>query len=63
MSRTAAAIDRAGEDWPLMMRVIALPLDDSFFVERTSRTIIRGGDRVATLLAQRIEVLTEYPQM
>jgi hypothetical protein len=39
VSRDAFRVDSLGEDWPFLMKCVALPLDDRLFVERTSQTI------------------------
>jgi hypothetical protein len=52
-----------GGNWPILLRTIALPLDDTIFVERTSRLIVKGSMLVSKHLKERLEMIDMYPSL
>jgi hypothetical protein len=64
LKKAAIRIDRdQGGEWPLLMKCIALPLDDRIFVERTNRLIPKAATKLSKVLSERISMIRSYPEM
>jgi len=64
MTKLAFRIDtKEGGQWPLILKTLALPLDDTIFVERTSRLISKGSMLVSRHLKDRLEQIAAYPSL
>lgn len=67
LKKSALKIAQTGVDWPLLLKTMALPLDDRIFVQRTSHLISRGsammGVRLKTKLTELIGMVREFPEM
>lgn len=62
--KTARRIDTVeGGRWPEILRTVALPLDDTIFVERTSRLVVKGSMLVSRYLKDRLEQIAAYPTL
>lgn len=62
--KTAKHIDTVeGGRWPEILRTLALPLDDTIFVERKSRLITKGSMLVSSRLKPRLEMIAAYPTL
>jgi len=58
INKQARRIDTiGGGDWPLLMKTMALPLDDRVFVQRQSHLISRASAMIGKAIHQRMEVL------
>lgn len=64
MKREARRIDTvAGGDWPLLMKTMALPLDDKIFVRRQSHLIAQASAIVGKKVVERLQFLSENAWM
>jgi len=65
ISKEAYRIDTTGGgEWPLLMKTMALPLDDRIFVQRSSHLISRASAIIGKQLKERFQLLWEfYPHM
>jgi len=63
LSKEAFRIDtEGGGDWPLLLKAMALPLDDTIFVERSAHLISRASALLGKKVLERFElILTYYP--
>jgi len=61
MKKEARRIDTTGGgDWPLLLKTMALPLDDQIFVQRTSHLIARSSAVMATKVKERFEMIQSF---
>lgn len=61
---TAKRIDTVERGrWPEILRTLALPLDDTIFVERSSRLLVKGSMLVSSHLKSRLEAINAYPTL
>jgi hypothetical protein len=49
-----------GGDWPLLMRSVALPLDDRMFFERSKHKEILGASILGKKLIERLDLIHMY---
>lgn len=63
LNNVALETDRKGLDWDPLMKVMALPLDDLIFTQRTDRLIYKGSSLMGKHLKDRFDVLRAYPQL
>lgn len=63
LTKEALRLDQQGELWTSMMKTIALPLDDTIFVKRTSHLKVKASSIIGKKLCQRAEVLLAYPSL
>lgn len=61
LSREAYRIDTVGKgDWPLLLKTMALPLDDRIFVQRTSHLIVRASALIGEKILERFKVILQF---
>lgn len=61
MKKEAIKIDTAGNGvWNLFLKTMALPLDDSLFVERSSKLIVRAAAMIVPKIKTKITELSMY---
>jgi hypothetical protein len=61
LSKEAYRIDTTGKgEWPLLIRTIALPIDDRIFVQRTSHLVSRASTIIGKMLRDRFMQLEMY---
>lgn len=62
LKKEAISIDRDNRgDWPLILKTMALPLDDTIFIQRSSHLIARGGHLISKRITDRFnDIVTLY---
>jgi len=52
-----------GGEWPMLLRTMALPLDDRVFVQRQSHLVSRASAIIGKILRHRFKILEIYPDL
>lgn len=61
--KEARRIDSGALDWPLTLKSMVLPLDDTIFVQRTAHLAAKASAVIGDRLLERFEILREYPSL
>jgi hypothetical protein len=55
LEKTARAVNENGQDWPRLLKSIALPTSDRVYSERSSHTILRATYGLSKQIREQIE--------